>query len=278
MPTTLRPLSTGELFDSTFTLYRKHFALFFGVAALPQLLLLMFQLVIIAGSELSLGIAALPLALIGGLIFLLLFLVSTAFAQGASFFAVSAVHLDEPITIGGAYSRMRGRVMEVIGTMFLAGLATMAGFFLLIVPGIIIMLGASLAIPCTLFEQLNPGAAFSRSMKLTQGSRGKVFLIFLLMWAIQMGLSLVVGLPLAVVAEMKIGPGAVAIGLLVLQRLVEFGIGALVAPIATIAFTLLYYDLRVRKEAFDLQHMMSVLGSTDNAQAAQAGGTLSSPS
>jgi hypothetical protein len=34
---------------------------------------------------------------------------------------------------------------------------------------------------------------------------------------------------------------------------------ALLGPISTIALTLVYYDVRVRKEAFDLQHMMEHL-------------------
>src|SRR5947209_3809729 len=184
MATTLRPLNTGELFDSTFTLYRRHFALFLGVAALPYLLVLVFQLGLILFTMFPLGGAAVVVTILTSLLFLVVYLVSIAFSQGASFFAVSAVHLDEPITIAGAFAKMRGRVWEVIGTMFLVGLATFAGFLLLIIPGIIIALGAALAIPCALFEQLNPGAAFSRSMKLTKGCRGKVALVFLLVWVI----------------------------------------------------------------------------------------------
>ena len=34
---------------------------------------------------------------------------------------------------------------------------------------------------------------------------------------------------------------------------------SLVGPLATIAFSLVYYDERVRKEAFDLQLMMATL-------------------
>src|ERR1700688_3922633 len=40
----LRPLSLGELLDRTFTLYRTHFALFLGITAIPQLLVLALRL------------------------------------------------------------------------------------------------------------------------------------------------------------------------------------------------------------------------------------------
>ena len=32
-------------------------------------------------------------------------------------------------------------------------------------------------------------------------------------------------------------------------------------PIGTIAFSLMYYNLRVRKEAFDIQHLVASLGT-----------------
>jgi hypothetical protein len=37
--------------------------------------------------------------------------------------------------------------------------------------------------------------------------------------------------------------------------------GIIVAPVHTIGFALFYYDLRVRKEAFDLQMMMQAIGA-----------------
>jgi hypothetical protein len=46
----------------------------------------------------------------------------------------------------------------------------------------------------------------------------------------------------------------------------------LVGPLATIAFSLVYYDERVRKEAFDLQLMMMTLDAPGlPASPAQAG-------
>jgi len=41
-----------------------------------------------------------------------------------------------------------------------------------------------------------------------------------------------------------------------------FAAGILVTPVLTIATALFYYDLRVRKEAFDLQVMMKAAGGT----------------
>jgi hypothetical protein len=46
---------------------------------------------------------------------------------------------------------------------------------------------------------------------------------------------------------------------LVLDYLAGFIVGVLTGPLATIGIALVYYDERVRKEAFDLQLMMSSL-------------------
>ena len=40
MTTALRPLSTGELLDRTFSLYRSHLGLFLAIFALPHLVVL----------------------------------------------------------------------------------------------------------------------------------------------------------------------------------------------------------------------------------------------
>jgi len=55
--------------------------------------------------------------------------------------------------------------------------------------------------------------------------------------------------------------------------LATFLAGALAGPIATIALSLVYFDQRVRKEAFDLQLMMAAVDGTlpPGAQAASAG-------
>jgi hypothetical protein len=40
--------------------------------------------------------------------------------------------------------------------------------------------------------------------------------------------------------------------------------GILFGPITAIALTLVYYDQRVRKEAFDIEHMMSLMAAPGN--------------
>jgi hypothetical protein len=277
-PTVLRPLTLGQLLDTTFTMYRQNFVLFFGVAALPYLIMLGFQLFVATlqktGSPNNL--AAIGAIAIGFLGTMAVYLVAIAVAQAASFFAVSAVHLREPVTIGSAYSRVKGHLLVVLGTSILTGIASFTGLLFLIVPGVIIWLAMTCAIPAALFEDLDPIDAMKRSWNLTDGAKGRLFLLVLLWYATILGLSMLVGLAVVALAGLSaIGKPATAMpmGILVLQQVANFLVSAVTAPILTVGITLVYYDQRVRKEAFDLQHMMTVLGSRPPSppQAASAG-------
>jgi len=119
----------------------------------------------------------------------------------------------------------------------------------------------SLAIPAKVLEDKDASAALTRSSELTVGRRGRVFVVWLLFITLSIGVSLLLQWPIELAAG--------ASNLLAIQRadaiwrvaslVATFVSQCLVGPLATIAFSLLYYDERVRKEAFDLQLMMSTL-------------------
>jgi hypothetical protein len=98
MVTVLRPLSTSELLDRTFHLYRNHFPVFAGITAIPQLFILAMQL---GGAALMMrarGPGAMIL-IVGGY---LLFYLAIFIAQAPTIVAVSNLHMEKPIGIGSA--------------------------------------------------------------------------------------------------------------------------------------------------------------------------------
>src|ERR1700716_4013495 len=103
MTTSLRPMSLGELLDRSFFLYRKRFALFVGIIALPHLVLLAFQLI---GVAIGRGMTTTFTAM--GLVWLLatmvLYLGASAASQGATVVAVSKVHLGTGTSISEAFA------------------------------------------------------------------------------------------------------------------------------------------------------------------------------
>ncbi|HVH85136.1 MAG TPA: hypothetical protein VM912_00310 [Terriglobales bacterium] len=279
MPATLRPLSTGELLDKTFTLYRQNFPLFFGIAALPQIGL--FILVTLmqglafstrgthdVGKAATMGIAVLVVAIV----YLIGVLMAAGMIQGATTLAVSSLYLGEPTSVKGAYSRVRGMIGRTVRVMLAVGFRVGFGFLLFIIPGIIMLRRYSLAVPAAVLEKLKTKEALKRSRHLSEGSGGRVLLVYVLMLVLIYGVGFAAGWALGVMFKAQILQKS--FGMQVVQQLISFLVGAAVGPVMTIAFSLLYYDQRVRKEAFDIEHMMKGLQPAGASSAVAAGATV----
>lgn len=259
MATALRPLTLGELLDRTFQLYRRHFVVFTGIVALPYLLSLAFQLSgtmfnIVSPLRFSLG------SLVWLLAGLVVSLLVATMSQAATVVAVSELHLDHEIAIGQAFARIKGRIPELCFISVAVGILVGLGFLALVIPGILLLLRWALVVPVAVLEQAGLRTAMSRSAELTDGDRGRVFVIFFLYFMLTMILSAVWQMPLAVAtfATTRIGQ-APPTWVQVTTQVAAFVTQCLVLPLSTIAFSLVYYDERVRKEAFDLEHMMAQL-------------------
>jgi len=274
MTTALRPLTTGELLDRTFSLYRSHFGLFLGIFALPHLVVLAFQCVGIAFQSPGNQLSNIFMTLTWSMGALALTVIVSAAAQAATVVAVSQVHLDRPAAIGDSFSKVKGEIAGVIGMSFLVGLGVGAGLIALIVPGILLALMWSLAVPVKVLENRGATDAMSRSSDLTKGDRGRIFVIWLLFIVMSIGLSFLLQWPIEIAAGVA-SRGAlqrVAPAWQVASLVAQFVSECLVGPLGTIAFSLVYYDERVRKEAFDLQLMMTTLdGATLPGAPAQVG-------
>jgi hypothetical protein len=124
--------------------------------------------------------------------------------------------------------------------------------------GIIMTLRYSLAVPACAVENLNARAAIRRSIQLSKGARGQIFLLGLLALVIQLGLTgITQGFFIIVGLQHK---GVLPLWMSVLQQFLAFLTNTFVGPIYATGFTLFYYDQRVRKEGFDIEHMMQAAG------------------
>lgn len=139
--------------------------------------------------------------------------------------------------------------------------AVFFGCIALIVPGVLLFLMWSLAVPAKVLENKGMFEAMSRSMDLTKGSRGRIFVIWILFIVLSIGVSWLLSWPILLAAGAS-SRGALLRGAAqwqIASNVANFIAQCLVGPLATIAFSLVYYDERVRKEAFDLQLMMTTL-------------------
>ena len=246
--------------------------------------------------------ASLPASYFG---FLLLFWLVYSVAMGAATHAVSEVYLGRNPTMRESYTRVRERFPGIIGLVLNVGIRVLGIFFgvvfLLAVVGgiaggaiavasggqramtvviiafviIAILVGGglaiflalrySVAIPAFMFENLGTLAAVRRSVQLTKGRRGHIFLAALLATIVgYVGIVVFRG-PFWLVAALTVRIGN-SPAWLNLATATSGAIGAAITgPLLMIILVLCYYDLRIRKEAFDLQFMMTSLDKSASA-------------
>jgi hypothetical protein len=288
----LRPMTLGEVLDRTFNLYKNHFWLFAGITALPFSLLLIAEVAVAATGSLTsntpathapaLSPGALGGMIGGGALVMILYFLMIGAAHAATVFAVSDLYLSRPVSIRGSLSRVGWKVFRVLLLFFLIGLIIgvgvliaavfgvmigqpafiFLGMLLLFVPAIILVCRTAVAIPAAMLEDLGAVRALERSVYLTKGHVMQIFVIFLLVVVATYVAILVLQMPLLILMMATAAAHKTpSFGLQLLQQLAAFVSQVLVGPIGTIAFSLMYYNLRVRKEAFDIQHLMASMPS-----------------
>jgi hypothetical protein len=301
----IRPMSLGEVLDRTFNLYKNHFWLFAGITALPFSLLLIAQVAVAAMSSVAATAPAThtpPFSpgavggmVGGGALVLILTFVMIGAAHAATVFAVSDLYLSRPVSIRGSFARVGWKVFRVLAVFFLIGLILVVGFVVIAVFGfaiptailkgiallllipvvgilmVILMCRVAVSIPAAMLEDLGPVRALERSAYLTKGHVLQIFVIFLLVVVATYVAILVLQMPLLILMMASVTAHKTpSFGLQVLQQLAAFVSQVLVGPIGTIAFSLMYYNLRVRKEAFDIQHLMASMSANPEPNAPSA--------
>ena len=271
----LRPLSLGEILDRTFSLYRRHFLLFAGTTALPNLLVLALSLaqsffIVSPAARRTPGVEQLqsatsawfgPLGAIGVLVGVVVYIIVYLLSQGGTVYPVSDLYLGKPTTIGTSLRRMRGQIGSLFGVTVLNGLAVMAATILLIIPGIYVACRLLPCVPAALLEDLGPRSSLERSFRLTKDFAGRSFVIYLLYFVLVYAALMLFTFPFEVAMGLSAKDPSIIRLWLSFVQIGNFIATVLVSPVLTIATAVFYYDLRVRKEAFDLQLMMHPSGS-----------------
>ncbi len=241
----LRPLSLGEVLDTSFGIYRRLFTSLLFISVFTQTVPLALSVYVQAAGGVAQHLTLWALS-IG------LTLVLSAIGTAASTFVVAETYLGASITPQEAFLRSTPFMGRLIGTSVQMSLVVGLGFVLFIVPGVIAVCGLLLTPSALVLEDLRGGTpAMRRSWELTRGYRGKVFgaliVAFLLLLIPGAALSaFAVGATLNSVSE-----ATLVVAVLIVQSLLQI----LVYPLFYALSTVLYYDLRVRKEGFDLERL-----------------------
>ena len=149
------------------------------------------------------------------------------------------VRLERPDLAGG-------RLGAIFGANLLGGLLTFLALIALVIPGVVVACGYSVAAEVAALESGSAGDALRRSWDLTKGFKLKA----LVLWVVSVSLILLVFLGAGALGGFV---AALAGGLDALVTLLAAFVSLLIYPLISCVFTLFYYDLRVRKEGFDLE-------------------------
>lgn len=272
----LRPLSAGELLDRAVRLYRRHFLTFVGIVAIVQIPLTLLQtgVSLFATQQAADPTGASPAMLIGSLGSLLLttlgFVLVSSLGTAALTRAVANSYLGQPVSLGGAYRQVgRSWLVLVLALLWIIVLSVLIGLWWLLVPcvgwftglGMLIFLSlviTPLTAPAVVLEKKRARAAVRRAWDLSRRRFWPVVgfaLALLLLSIIFTALpSLLVGAVLGVSAllpaeEFGSQPSVVAT---IVNSLTTLATTLIYLPFQLTAMTLLYFDLRVRTEGFDL--------------------------
>ena len=264
-PRTVAARSLGQLLNDTFAIYGANFRRLIVLVAVVQVPLALFGLVPLHGlvGFFVVGVAS----LIGGVC-----------VYGAIICAVGQHHVTGEVSIESCYRRVWWRVLslcvlavglaslallsEYLASSAVTGKSAVAGALLAVV-GIALFLVLAVYLMVTpqavIVEGLRPLDALKRSFLLVQDSWSRVFGIGLVLLLVLMGLALVLAIPFGMASALAAPEGASTVGDVFLF-LAGVTVSIAVPPVASIATTLLYFDLRVRKEKYDTEALSRELG------------------
>ena len=260
MSATLNQRNIGDILGDTFRIYARHFWKLLAITAI------VLGVLGIIGTFVGFGLLNLVMTwwwtggltgwlIAGPIILVVANIVGGILMGGALIHAVSEQYLRQRISIRQAYSFAWRRFGAMMGAGILAFLAigginavsafvaafSWVGWILVVVcvcASIYLGICWVFIFPAALLEGLGPIAALSRSYGLVKNSWWRVLGITLVVVLISGAISAILGM-------------IPVVGLIVGS--------ILVAPIYIIANTLLYYDLRVRKEEYTLEALSSEL-------------------
>jgi hypothetical protein len=273
---TLRPLQVGEILDASVKVYLKNARVLIGLAALVVVPVQILSSTILlntvsSGSEVpgsfprlgSFGSAGSvrpihPAASIGSTFVVgILGWLANLLVTAACVKAVSDTYLDQPTSTGASLRFAVRRLGSLVWMDILLGLGLVLAFVALIVPGIWLYAAWAVATPALLIEGKRGPSALGRSRRLVRGRwwpTAGVLLVSTLL------VTVVGGAFSGVLLAFLLSGGHSAVTRVIVSSLGSGAAAILTRPFQAVVVTILYYDLRVRHEGYDVELLAEQLG------------------
>jgi hypothetical protein len=253
-------MSVGDILDRGLKLLLARLPVFYAInllVLLPAFLVEVF-LAIVQSREAVTPEQALATAG-SGFLALLLAVILQPLGTAAILYIISQEFVGSHPGIGEAFRFALRRFGALLGTSILAGLAIGAGTLLCLIPGLIFSVWYIFVGQVVVVEALSGATAMTRSKSLSEGYRGRVwgmYALFLAATFLLMGsvIGLAAIFPTQELVRTDTGQRIVHN---LRNELIQISIRELISVViqtyAAICWTLLYFDLRIRKEGYDLE-------------------------
>ena len=264
-PLPLRQMGIGELIDSAIKLYRRDWLALMGIVAFVLVPVTFIQVWL---TQVALGPAietptpsisdqqAIQLLAVTIIFVAVQFLIVQPFLVAAIARAAADAYLGERVSIGRTYRYALRKLPAILWITILTSIVTIIGFLLLIIPGIIAFVRLALGPPVLVVEDVPGTNALRRSWNLTKGNFWRLLGLLILSALIAGVGALIITIPTEVIA-LTIGPGGWPISALGTALAT-----VLITPFSMLIVVLFYFDMRIRKEGFDIEVMAQELAPT----------------
>ena len=260
--------SLSEILNETFVIYGKHFWKLLGLSAVVHVPINLLGLVV--GKDTWTIVILVIVAIL-----------ATFLVYGATVVAVGQQYIYSNIKIASCYQRAWWRVFSLTqlavvlggGLVLTAGLTFAAfvvmaqglalGSFLFVsISGLLMgyLLYATVAVQAVLLEGYRFVGGIRRSTRLVNGSWRRVFGMSIVVGLVIVGLFMLATVPFLIIGGIVLDPEPEGFGATVFSAIGGMVVSVVTSPVGFIATTLIYFDLRVGKEGYDMETLSTEMG------------------
>ncbi len=174
---------------------------------------------------------------------LLYFIITGYFLSAFITNIVSKKYLGKTLSMSDYFLASFPLLTSIFLLALLETVLTILGFILLVVPGLILAVGYSVSMNILVVERLSAVESLKRSWRLTQGKRWRIFGLIILYGVTNFLLTYSI-------VTMLAGDYYPYV-----YDITGYILSALLGPIGPCIFVVVYFNLRVEKEGFNVEHL-----------------------
>jgi hypothetical protein len=261
-PVRLQPMGVGETLDAAIRLYRAGWKTLMLIVAVLVVPFSVLQQFVINASQKPFvfndqtyvrdeGLGAIWLFVV------LNYLLLSPVLRGAIVRAVAGIYLGELPSAGASLRFALSRFWPLLVAIFLADVLTLLGLVAIVIPGIILWVRYQFVVMSVVVEGAGGKTALGRSWALTRGTFWRILGTIFLAGLIAGIVTTILTLP----GMLLLINGSVGTTAWVIRAALSAIAQVITTPFAATVGVLLYFDARIRKEAFDLTVMAREVGS-----------------